>query len=212
MKIKILNISDVRKVQEIFRDLSIEQPTYGYSDVFTVPDDEDESEYLFDVLKQQNIKWVKVNNESRYKNSTKIRKIIQEMRLNELNLSIKEYEKFINKVERDGIKKSGSYDVADPTAFTKTTCDYQVGNKLFQVTVIDVTWGYEIDIRLYDGSTEVKTIGSVYVDEDTGTPQNKRNKQVFHKNKNPQFVISSIYEIMKNGRKTTFHNWAKTLK
>jgi hypothetical protein len=76
MKIKILNISDVRKVQEIFRDLSIEQPTYGYSDVFTVPDDEDESEYLFDVLKQQNIKWVKVNNESRYKNSTKIRKTI----------------------------------------------------------------------------------------------------------------------------------------
>jgi hypothetical protein len=64
MKIKILNFNDVKEVQEILRDLGIKQPTYGYSDVFTVPDNEDE--YVFDIFKQKNIKWEKMSRNESY--------------------------------------------------------------------------------------------------------------------------------------------------
>jgi len=64
MKIKILDIDNVREVQEILRDMNIKQPTYGYSDVFSVPNDE--SDYFFDVLKQKNIKWEKMKKNESY--------------------------------------------------------------------------------------------------------------------------------------------------
>lgn len=136
---------------------------------------------------------------------------VRKVRLSELNLSVKEYEKFIDKVERDGTSKSGTYNGADPTGFTKTECSYQVENKLFRVNINDVTWGAEIKIELYlPQSTEINTSGGVYVDYDTGTPQNKKNKQIIQRDKNPQFVISSIYEIMKNGRKISFNDWLRS--
>ena len=69
MKIKILDFANVKEVQEIVRDMNIKQPTFGYSDIFSVPNDE--SDYFFDVLKRKNIKWEKIKkNESYLKKST----------------------------------------------------------------------------------------------------------------------------------------------
>lgn len=54
MKVKILDIGNVRKVQDIIQDMGFKQPKIGYSDVFTFFNPEDYQDFT-DVLDQQNI-------------------------------------------------------------------------------------------------------------------------------------------------------------
>ena len=75
MKIKITDLDNVIEVQEILRDMNIKQPTYGYSDVFTIPNDMKDE--VFDLFRRKNIKWTKSSkNESKL--SKWINKIINE--------------------------------------------------------------------------------------------------------------------------------------
>ena len=132
-----------------------------------------------------------------------LRKIIRQevkQQLSEIKMNVKSYQKFIDKVFKDGKTKKGTYNRQDSTAYEKGEAYYQVGKTAYRVLVNDVTWGVVIHISSVGIANDY---GEVYIDMEVG----QRKDPSVHVRSNRPFVDRSIYEIMKNGKKINYSTY-----
>ena len=76
MKIKITDIKKVREFQEILRDMNIKQPTFGYSDVFIIK--QNDWDEVKNILTRRSIPFEIVKNQTSESIKDIIRRVIRE--------------------------------------------------------------------------------------------------------------------------------------